>query len=437
MINDPLVFAATSDLSGKMRGKAFPRSQSQRRKERGVGWVPTNAMITCFDTIAPGPFGSLDDLVLVPDMETAATVSLGDATPEEHFVLGDILTPEGDVWSGCTRGILKAALTRFHRLTGLRLKSTFEHEFQCLTQTPRTGEAFTLQGLSRRRALGETIVAAMQQAGLKPDTFLKEYGPEQFEVTMAPEIGITSADHAAILRELVYLAARHHGERATFTPILDPAGVGNGVHVHMSFIDDKGAPATFDPDGRHGLSDTAARFIAGILAHLDSIVAFTAPSAISCQRLTPHRWSAAFNNLGYRDREAAVRICPVVGTDPDSIARQFNFEFRAADAAASPHLALAAIVHAGCQGLEDDLEAPDAPREDLSALSPAELAARGLRALPGSLGEALDRLEGNETAKAWFPSGFPEMYLAHKRGELETADGHAGAELFKAYSRVY
>lgn len=24
-------------------------------------------------------------------------------------------------------------------------------------------------------------------------------------------------------------------------------------------------------------------------------------------RLTPHRWSAAFNNLGFRDREAALR----------------------------------------------------------------------------------------------------------------------------------
>ncbi len=49
MTNDPLVFAAISDLAGKMRGKAFPKSETEKRVARGVGWVPTNALITCFD----------------------------------------------------------------------------------------------------------------------------------------------------------------------------------------------------------------------------------------------------------------------------------------------------------------------------------------------------------------------------------------------------
>ena len=98
MINDPLVFAATSDLAGKMRGKAFPKSETEKRKSRGVGWVPTNALITCFDTIAETPFGSLGDLVLLPDMATAKSIDFEDGTPAEHFVLGDITTPEGDAW---------------------------------------------------------------------------------------------------------------------------------------------------------------------------------------------------------------------------------------------------------------------------------------------------------------------------------------------------
>ena len=70
----------------------------------------------------------------------------------------------------------------------------------------------------------------------------------------------------------------------------------------------------------------------------------TAPSAISYERLKPHRWSAAFNNLGLHDREASLRICPITTEDTESTARQFNFEFRAADAAASPYLALAGAV---------------------------------------------------------------------------------------------
>lgn len=437
MINEPLIFAATSDLAGKMRGKAFPASQIDDRMARGVGWVPTNALITCFDSIAETPFGSLGDLLLMPDAATSTRIDFDDGTPAEHLVLCDITMPEGAPWLGCTRGILKSALSRFHALTGLSLKSTFEQEFQCKAEALRPGEAFTLQAFSRRRAFGETLIAAMQQADLGQDTFLKEYGAEQFEVTMKPETGVRSADNAAILRELVHFAAARHGESVTFTPIRDPAGVGNGVHVHLSFTRADGTPATHDTDGPHGMAARTGQFIAGILKYLDSIVAFTAPSAISYARLTPHRWSAAFNNLGYRDREASVRICPVVGTDPASVARQYNFEFRAADAAASPHLLLAAIVHAGCQGIEEALPAPKATQEDLSALSETALAERGLHALPASLGAALDKLDANETVRGWFPSGFADVYIAHKRGELATAESYSQPDLHAAYASIY
>jgi len=82
----------------------------------------------------------------------------------------------------------------------------------------------------------------------------------------------------------------------------------------------------------------------------------TAPSVPSYFRLTPHRWSPTYNNFGYRDRESAVRICPVFmpGT-PDDVARKFHFEYRAADAAASPYLVLAALLKAGLTGLDEGL----------------------------------------------------------------------------------
>jgi len=37
-----LIFAATCDLAGKVRGKAFPADQLEMRLKRGVGWTPTN-----------------------------------------------------------------------------------------------------------------------------------------------------------------------------------------------------------------------------------------------------------------------------------------------------------------------------------------------------------------------------------------------------------
>jgi glutamine synthetase len=185
------------------------------------------------------------------------------------------------------------------------------------------------------------------------------------------------------------------------------------------------------------MSQVTGSFIAGILRHIRSVVAFTAPSAISYHRLTPHRWSAAYNNLGFRDREAAVRICPVTGRDPGSIAKSYNFEYRAADSAASPHLALAALVHAGAQGIEDALPAPEASTEDLSELAAEALAARGYYRLPANLQEALEYLRSDQLVRNWFPEGFVDVYVAHKRGELSFLKGKELEEILAAYEAVY
>src|SRR3712207_7422844 len=49
--------------------------------------------------------------------------------------------------------------------------------------------------------------------------------------------GLAAADRAATMKEVVREAARVLGYRASFAPMADPEGVGNGVHVHMSLVD--------------------------------------------------------------------------------------------------------------------------------------------------------------------------------------------------------
>ncbi|WP_457941364.1 hypothetical protein [Mesorhizobium sp. 10J20-29] len=294
-----------------------------------------------------------------------------------------------------------------------------------------------MAGFVERRQFGEALVSALEMGGLVPDTFMKEYGVNQYEVTNGPDRGLRAADAAVILRELTRITAGRFGEEVTFTPIRDAAGVGNGVHIHMSFLDGAGAPATHSGDHPSGMSALTGSFVAGVLKYLDSIVALTAPSAISYLRLTPHRWSAAYNNLGFHDREAAVRICPVSAKDPQDIARQYNFEFRAADAAASPHLALAAIVHARVQGIEERLPAPAPTEEDLSLLPADILQARGSVRLPESLEEALARMEANATVRGWFSGDLVSVYADHKRGELAHLEGMDKTARCAAYESVY
>ncbi len=437
MIKNPLIFAAISDVSGIVRGKAFPVADLEKRLRRGVGWTPTNVMITCFDRIADSPFGALGDLLLIPDAEANVEVDFGDGGAVEHFMLSDVTDLAARPWDFCTRSILKHALARLETVGGVELLAAFEHEFQFRTPQLQRSKAYSLAGFVERRQFGEALLSALEMGGLVPDTFMKEYGFDQYEVTNGPDRGLRAADAAVILRELTRMTAGRFGEQVTFTPIRDPAGVGNGVHIHMSFVDKAGTPATYSGDNPSGMSALTASFVAGILKYLDSIVAFTAPSAISYLRLTPHRWSAAYNNLGFHDREAAVRICPVTAKDPQETARQHNFEFRAADAAASPHLSLAAIVHAGVQGIEEGLAAPSPTEEDLSLLSAEVLQARGFARLPGSLEEALVRMEANATVRGWFSGDLVSLYADHKRGELAYLEGMDQAARCAAYEAVY
>jgi glutamine synthetase len=375
--------------------------------------------------------------VLIPDPAARVRVEFGENEPVEHFAIGNIRHTDGRPWEYCTRSILIEALQRLERVSGLTLFGAFEHEFQFRGRPSPLGDAFSLAGFRTERAFAESLIAAMRDAGVTPDTFMKEFGTGQYEVTMGPQRGVTIADHSLITREMVQAVAHRLDHKVTFTPIRDPASVGNGVHIHMSFLSADGTPATYDPARRHELSKPAGQFIAGILKYLDAFVAITAPSVVSYLRLTPHRWSAAFNNLGYRDREASVRICPVSDLSDIAKAAQFNFEFRAADATASPYLQLAALVHAGVQGIEEELEVPEATQEDLSLLDAAALQARGYVRLPQTLENALARFQANPVVTGWFPKGFAETYVKHKEGEIAFLKGRNQAEICAAYEEVY
>lgn len=437
MSHEEIVMICAPDISGQLRGKSFPLSDLEKRRQRGIGWVPTNIQITTFNSIAETPFGSLGDLLMVPDPGAEVRVEFDDGSPSEHFFLGNILHTDGSPWECCLRGCLSRALDALRAETGLELKSAFELEFQFFEETASYGPGFGLTGLRTKKRFGQTYLAALRQAGVEPDSFLREWGERQYEVTMHPQLGLKAADHALLMKELARATAARLDDPVTFTPIRDVDGPGNGVHIHMSLVDASGAPATYDAAGPGGLSDVAGRFAAGVLHHLPNIVAITAPSLISYTRLTPHRWSAAFNNLGYRDREAALRICPVAELPGMDVAGQFNIEFRACDSAASPHLQLAALVHAGLDGIRQGLAPPAPSEEDLSLLNATELEERGFVRLPQTLAEALDRLEGSQAVRDWFGEMFVEVYLKHKRGEIDFLDGKTAEQAYRLYEQVY
>ncbi len=435
MLREKLIFVATCEIAGRVRGKGFPASELASRLIKGVGWVPTNTMISALGPIGDTPFGALGDLILVPDPSTETNVDFEDGSAAEHFFLGDIRHTDGRPWECCPRDFLRRGLAALKDAVGLELFASFEHELVYTGVDDRPGSPYSLDAWRRHGPFGEMLVAAMRQAGVEPDSFLPEYAKRQYEVTATPALGMKAADDAVKVREMARAAAFRLGHRATFAPILDPDGTGSGVHIHFSFQDAAGRPTTHDPAGAYGLAPFAQSFMAGVLQHLPAIVAVTAPSPVSYIRLRPNRWAPTWAYLAERDREACLRVCPVLelpGLDP---ARQFNVEFRPADGAASPYLALGAMIHAGVDGIRQGLALPE-PR-NVAAMDDAARKAAGIRQLPQSLSEALDNLAATPEAESWFGATYLDAYLRHKRAEIALVSALPESEQCDLYAEAY
>ncbi|WP_429820040.1 glutamine synthetase family protein [Ensifer sp. B1-9] len=427
----------TTDIAGITRGRSFAAAQIDDYLRKGVGWVPANLALTPFDLIAENnPWGSAGDLRLMADPTSKARVTcLPDETPL-HFYHSDITDLQGNAWDCCVRSFLKQTLKEYEEV-GLKVISAIEQEFQLLGVDWPDAPSFGLRAQRRAEPFGSLLMTALQEAGAEPEMFLPEYGKDQFEITCRPADALTAADRGATIRAITKEVAALFGWNASFAPKTASNGVGNGVHLHVSFTDLDGNPVTFDASRPGRLSKVAGSFAAGVVKHLPALTAFTAPSVLSYMRLVPHHWSAAYTCLGEKNREATLRICPTLDLPGSNPAKQFNMEYRAADACASPHLSLAVLLKAGLEGIRAGLEQPPLINSDPSDFSDEDQKTLGIRRLPSSLQEALDTLAADPVVTGWFSRDFLDCYMAMKRKEIEIVDGLSPEELCARYAAVY
>jgi glutamine synthetase len=428
----------TNDLAGLTRGRAFPAADIEDRRRSGTGWVPANLSLTPFGPIAAeNPFGPIGDLRLIADDGDPGTmIAATGGAPSLTVFLADIRNTDGSDWPGCPRTLLKHALADL-AAAGYGLDAAFEHEFLLSGVPGARGIPFSFFDLRASQAFCGDLVSALALAGTAPEMILPEYGPRQFEVTVRPTRALAAADRAVLVRDITRDVARIHGVSATFAPIVDPAGVGNGVHVHFSLTGPDGANATADLAQPAEVSAAAGSFAAGILKHLPAICAVTAPSVISYLRLTPHRWAAGFTAFGHRNREAAVRVCPTIDLPGRDRAKQIHLEFRAADATANPYLVLAMLVRAGLEGLNAGLPTPPVCPIDPADLSPSDAEALGIRRLPDSLPAALAALEADPVALSWLPEPMRSAYFGMKRAEMGMVAGLDAPAMCARYAEIY
>jgi glutamine synthetase len=442
-----LVALVCCDLGAIVRGRSLPARDLDAHLAAGVGWVPANHALTPLGPLAePSPFDAIGDLRLLPDIDTRVCVESGAGDAALELVLCDIVQTDGAPWECCPRSFLRDSLAQLREELGVSLTASFEHEFQLSAEEP-PALAFSLEGLRRAEPFAGEVMGALAAAGVQPERFFAEFAAHQFEIPVHPAEGLAAADRAVVLREVVRDTARRHERRATFTPLLHPAEAGNGVHIHLSLLDSGGCPALYDGARPGCLSELGERFAAGILAHARALTALTAPSPVSATRLAPHRWSAGAACLGQRNRETLLRLPPLVSLGEagrsevrptsDQTSRQLRLEYRGADAAANPYLALGAIVRAGLDGVRAGLPAPPILDRDPARLDPAEAARYGVGALPATLQESLDALAQDATARGWMTPLMYEAYIAVKRYEVAATADLDVERLCERYASVY
>jgi glutamine synthetase len=446
---DGLIALVCCDLGAIVRGRAVRSSGLDESLRAGVGWVPANHALTPLGPVAePNPFGSTGDLRLLPDAGTRVLVESDGAAGALELLLCDIVETDGRPWECCPRSFLREALLELEQELGARLVASFEHEFQLqsrgapggalsLSDSQPPALPFSLDALRRAEPFPRRAMRALVQAGVEPERIFAEYAPQQFEIPVAAAEGIASADRAVVLREVVREVARRQGARASFAPLSDPEQAGNGVHIHLSLLDEEGRPLLYDATRPANLSELGGRFAAGILRHARALSALSAASPVSGARLQPHRWSAGAVCLAQRNREALLRIPPVVELADVDAAGQLRLEYRGADAGANPYLALGAIVLAGVEGVRAQLPAPAILDRDPAQLDAEEAERFGVGALPATLDEALLALADDDTVRGWMTPLLYDAYTSVKQAELDAARDVDFEELCRRYAAIY
>ncbi|MBM4416358.1 MAG: type I glutamate--ammonia ligase [Chloroflexi bacterium] len=222
------------------------------------------------------------------------------------------------------------------------------------------------------------------------------------------------ADRAQWYKYLTRNIAKRHGKVATFMakPIFGDNGT--GMHTHQSLWKN-GQPTFYDSNGYAGLSQTARYYIGGLLRHAHAVLAFAAPTTNSYKRLVPHYEAPV--NLAYsmRNRSASIRI-PTYSMS----ANAKRIEFRPADATCNPYLAFAAMLMAGLDGIQRQIDPGDPLDRNIYDLPAEELSK--VPTVPGSLEQALDALERDHQfllQGGVFTQDVIDKWLEWKRAEAQ------------------
>ncbi|MFQ5661450.1 MAG: type I glutamate--ammonia ligase [Gammaproteobacteria bacterium] len=274
------------------------------------------------------------------------------------------------------------------------------------------GGYFPVPPVDSMQNIRSGICLALEEMGLSVEVHHHEVATAgQAEIGTRFATLVRKADELQILKYCVQNVAHGYGKTATFMPKPLVGDNGNGMHVHQSL--GKGGNNLFSGDKYGALSDLALHYIGGIFRHARAINAFANSGTNSYKRLIPGFEAPVLLAYSARNRSAAIRIPWVANPKARRI------EVRFPDSSGNPYFTFAAMMMAGLDGIQNNIDPGEPYEKDLYDLAPEE--EKDIPTVCSSLEQALEALDGDRaflTAGAVFSDALIDGYLELKMEEL-------------------
>ncbi|ACO46177.1 type I glutamate--ammonia ligase [Deinococcus deserti] len=404
-----------TDILGTTKNVEVPRSQFQKA---------LNGDVT-FDGSAVEGFTRVEesDMLLSPDLRTFLIYPQFSREEGERGrvarLICDVTLPDGTPFEGDPRQVLRRQVLRARNL-GFEMFVGTEPEFflferttdgRGTTVTHDKAGYFDLAPIDKGERIRREIVNKLLHMGFDIEAAHHEVAPGQHEIDFRYAPALETADRIATFKFVVKRVALEYGLLASFLPKPIAGISGSGMHCHLSLFKD-GVNAFADSSGEHGLSPTAMQFIAGLLEHAGGMTAITNPLVNSYKRLVPGFEAPVNVAWSTSNRSALIRI-------PAKRGASTRAEVRMPDPSCNPYLALAVMLAAGLDGIEQDMEPAPAIQRNIFKMTVREKRHHRVRELPTDLREALEELAKDDVIAGALGDHVMTHFVAAKRSEWQ------------------
>ena len=399
-----------SDILGSLKGFAISVDDMEDAIEQGVG----------FDGSSIEGFARIDesDMRAFPDPTTFALLPWRPHHNAVARMFCDIRTPAGEPFIGDPRYALKRNLERlaqsgFTYYVGPELEFFYFRESGSPEPLDHSGYFDQLSSHVAGDLRRDTVLN-LAEMGIPVKYSHHEGAHSQHEIDLQYTDALTMADNVMTAKLVIKELAQLSGAYASFMPKPTSGKNGSGMHTQQSLF--KGdSNAFFDPDEDHHLSLIAKQFIAGLLRHAPEIALVTNQWVNSYKRLVPGFEAPVYISWAHVNRSDLVRV-PAHKPGYESSMR---VEYRAPDSACNPYLAFSAMLAAGIRGIEEEYPVPPPVDGNVFAMDPEERHTRGIKTLPGSLGEAIALAEDSELLRETLGEHILNSFIRNKKLEWE------------------